>query len=140
MAMQVGSGEGGGAELVDINTTPLIDVMLVLLIMLIITLPIQMHAVDINLPNPNAVPPPTKPQVVNIVVAFDGAVTWNGTPVANTTQLDSFLSSAAREQPQPEIHLRPDPLAKWDVVAKVLAAAQRIGVEKIGFAGNEQYQ
>lgn len=140
MAMQVGSGGGEGAPMVEINTTPLIDVMLVLLIMLIITLPIQMHAVHINLPNPNAEPPLTKPVVVNIEVAFDGAVTWNGTPVASTSQLDDFLSSAARENPQPEIHLRPDPLAEWNVVAQVLAAAQRIGVEKIGFAGNEQYQ
>jgi biopolymer transport protein ExbD len=140
MAMQVGSAGGEGTPMVEINTTPLIDVMLVLLIMLIITIPIQMHAVQLDMPQPNAEPPPLPPVVVNIEVAFDGAVTWNGTPVANTSQLDDFLRSAANEDPQPEIHLRPDPLAKWDVVAKVLAASQRIGVEKIGFAGNEQYQ
>lgn len=140
MAMQVGSAGGEGTPMVEINTTPLIDVMLVLLIMLIITIPIQMHAVQLDMPNPNSPPPDVKPEVVNVEVAFDGAVTWNGTPVANTSQLDDFLASAANEDPQPELHIRPDPLAKWDVVAKVLAAAQRIGVEKIGFAGNEQYQ
>jgi len=128
-----------GDVMLDINVTPLIDVMLVLLTLLIITLPIQTHAVKLDMPQ--AVPqkpvwPP--PVVVNLGVDFDGTILWNGSPVDRLT-LDSYLQNAAQSDPQPEIHLNPNKLAKYDIVAKVLADAQRIGVKKIGFTGLEQY-
>lgn len=133
MAINVGSGSGEGEVLVEMNTTPLIDVMLVLLVMLIITIPIQTHAVKLNMPPPNAKPPLVKPVVVELNVNFDGTVTWNGTPVDMAT-LDSYLASEAdKGDDQDEIHVNPDRLAKYDVVAKVLSDAQRLGATKIGF-------
>jgi biopolymer transport protein ExbD len=118
------------------NTTPLIDVMLVLLTLLIITLPLQSHAVKLDLNNNPAktVPPP----VVNIAVEFDGTTTWNGMPVDRVT-LDSYLSRAARQTPQPELHVLPNRLAKYEVVAKVLSDAQRLGLTQIGFADTQQF-
>lgn len=139
MAMNI----GGGSEddvMMDINTTPLIDVMLVLLVMLIITIPLQTQAVKLDMPqNLNAPPPVVEPQVVDLEVDFDGTVFWNGIAVPNTGQLDVYLKAAAAQDPQPEIHLKPNRLVKYDYVAKVLAAAQRLGVDHIGFVGNEQY-
>lgn len=139
MAMNI----GGGSEddvMMDINTTPLIDVMLVLLVMLIITIPLQTQAVKLDMPqNLNAPPPVVEPQVVDLEVDFDGTVFWNGIAVPNTGQLDAYLKAAAAQDPQPEIHLKPNRLVKYDYVAKVLAAAQRLGVDHIGFVGNEQY-
>jgi biopolymer transport protein ExbD len=137
MAMNVGQS-GEGDVMVEINVTPLIDVMLVLLVTLIVTLPIQTHAVKLDMPPVNAKPPPTPPIVVNLGVDFDGTITWNGTPVDRTT-LDSYLVNASTAEPQPEIHLSPNKLARYDTVAKVLADAQRIGVQHIGFAGLDQY-
>jgi biopolymer transport protein ExbD len=140
MSMSVGSESGEDEVLLDINTTPLIDVMLVLLVMLIVTIPIQTHAVKLDLPqNTNAPPPDVPPEVVNLEIDFDGTVIWNGTPVNSRAQLDAFLQSTAAKIPQPEVHLRPNRLAKYDVVARTLADAQRLGVTKIGFVGNEQY-
>jgi len=136
MAMQVG-GEGG-ESMVDINTTPLIDVMLVLLVMFIITLPVMTHAVKLDMPQSKSEPPPTPPVVVNLEVDFDGTIYWDGS-IVTMSQLESYLRNAATQQPQPEIHLRPNKRVKYDYVAKVLAAAQRLGVTKIGFAGNEQF-
>jgi biopolymer transport protein ExbD len=138
MAMNVGNESGEGEVMVEMNTTPLIDVMLVLLTLLIITLPIQTHAVKLDMPKPNVKPPPTPPVVVTLEVDFDGTVLWNGTAVDRKT-LDNYLASAASDDPQPEIHLQPNRLAKYDAVAKVLADAQRIGVDHIGFTGIEQY-
>ncbi len=138
MAMNVGNESGEGEVMVEMNTTPLIDVMLVLLTLLIITLPIQTHAVKLDMPKPNVKPPPVPPVVITLEVDFDGTVLWNGTAVDRKT-LDSYLSSAASDDPQPEIHLQPNRLAKYDAVAKVLADAQRIGVDHIGFTGIEQY-
>lgn len=139
MAMNI----GGGSEddvMMDINTTPLIDVMLVLLVMLIITIPLQTQAVKLDMPqNLNAPPPVVEPQVVDLEVDFDGTVFWNGIAVPNTGQLDAYLKAAAAQDPQPEIHLKPNRLVKYDYVAKVLSAAQRLGVDHIGFVGNEQY-
>jgi biopolymer transport protein ExbD len=112
---------GEGEPMMEINMTPLIDVMLVLLTLLIITLPIQTHAV-----------------VVNLGVDFDGTILWNGSVVDRAT-LQSYFLDAAQADPQPEIHLNPNKLAKYDVVAKVLADAQRLGVKKIGFTGLDQY-
>jgi biopolymer transport protein ExbD len=140
MAMSVGSSSEGDV-MVEMNTTPLIDVMLVLLVMLIITIPIQTHAVKLDMPRPN----PNQPQnnqpreVVDLELDFDGTVMWNGNVVANEKQLEGYLLDIASRSPQPEIHLRPNRLCKYDYVAKVLAMAQRLGVHRIGFVGNEQY-
>ena len=137
--MNVGNASGEGEVMVEMNTTPLIDVMLVLLTLLIITLPIQTHAVKLDMPRPNTKPPPTPPTVVTLVVDFDGTILWNNTPVDRAT-LDNYLASAATDDPQPEIHLQPNRLAKYDAVAMVLADAQRIGVTHIGFTGIETMQ
>jgi len=139
MAMNVGSPGGDQDVMVEMNTTPLIDVMLVLLVMLIITIPIQTHAVKLNMPNPNAKPPPTQPVVHTLVIDFDGSITWDGQAVPNMQDLDTRFTQVANETDQDEIHVSPNRLAKYDTVAKVLAAASRIGVKKIGFAGEEQY-
>jgi biopolymer transport protein ExbD len=141
MAMNVGPSSGESDVMVDINTTPLIDVMLVLLTLLIITLPIQTHAVKLDMPVNPPPPPPNPPPVVELGVEFDGTVTWNSQAVDWGT-LDAYLQNEGRKTPdtQSEIHLHPDKLAKYDAVAKVLADAQRLGVLKIGFTGIEQYQ
>jgi biopolymer transport protein ExbD len=139
MAMNIGPASGEGEVMVEMNTTPLIDVMLVLLTLLIITLPIQTHAVKLDMPRPNPNNPPPVITPVELDVDFDGTISWNGQTV-NRAQLDSFLESTATADPQPEIHLRPNKLAKYDTVAIVLADAQRLGVTKIGFAGIEEYQ
>ena len=141
MGMNVSSG-GAGSEpevMVDINTTPLIDVMLVLLIMLIITIPIQMHAVKMNLPVGNPPPPLTQPQVVQIDIDFDGTTMWNGVVVPDGAALEAKLAQVAAEPEQAEIHLRPNRLVPYKDVAAVMAAAQRVGATKIGLIGNEQY-
>jgi biopolymer transport protein ExbD len=141
MAMNVGPSSGDSDVMVDINTTPLIDVMLVLLTLLIITLPIQTHAVKLDMPVNPPPPPPNPPPVVELAVEFDGTVTWNGAAVDWNT-LDAYLYNEGQKElgAQSEIHLHPDKLAKYDAVAKVLADAQRLGVVKIGFTGIEQYQ
>ena len=140
MSMSVGSPGGGDETLCDMNTTPLIDVMLVLLVMLIVTIPIQTHAVKLDLPPPSNNPPPiNQPVVVNLEIDFDGTPIWNGTPVSNRAQLDKYFTDIAAQIPQPEVHLRPNRLAKYSDVARALADAQRLGVTKIGFVGNEQY-
>ncbi|MBI2993468.1 MAG: biopolymer transporter ExbD [Gammaproteobacteria bacterium] len=140
MAMQVGTGRGDEPEvMIDINTTPLIDVMLVLLVMLIITIPVQTHAVKLDMPRSNLPPPLVEPIVVNLEIDFDGTIIWNGNVVSSKHALNSYLLREARKDPQPEFHLRPHRLAKYDHVAGVLAAAQRLGVKRIGFIGNEQY-
>lgn len=141
MGMNVGGGDGDDVgAMVEMNTTPLIDVLLVLIVMLIITIPIQTHAVKLDMPQPNNNPPPlVQPEVIKLDVDFDGTVIWNGSPVASGDQLVSYLRSAAAKDPQPELHLRPNKLTKYDVVAKVLATAQRVGVKNIGIVGNEQF-
>ncbi len=139
MAMNIGNESGEGEVMVEMNTTPLIDVMLVLLTLLIITLPIQTHAVKLDMPRPQPHPPTVPPVVVTLVVDFDGTVLWNSTPVDRAT-LDQYLESASTDDPQPEIHLQPNRLAKYDKVAMVLADAQRIGVTHIGFTGIETMQ
>jgi biopolymer transport protein ExbD len=140
MAMAVGSPGGGDPEvMVDINTTPLIDVMLVLLIMLIITIPIQMHSVNLNLPTGKATAPETPPQVIRIDVDFDGTVLWDGEKVPNRDALERKLTAIAAQSTQPEVHLRPDKLAQYADVAAVMASAQRLGVTKFGLIGNEQF-
>jgi biopolymer transport protein ExbD len=138
MAMNVGHGGEEADVMVDINTTPLIDVMLVLLIMLIITIPIQTHAVKLNMPA-GAAPPTTPPQVVRIDVDFDGTVLWNGETLPDRTALEARLMGVAQQADQPEIHLRPNKLVKYEYVAAVMASAQRLGAKKLGLIGNEQF-
>jgi biopolymer transport protein ExbD len=140
MAMSVGKEGGDGEVMVEMNTTPLIDVMLVLLVMLIITIPIQTHAVKLDMPRGDTPPPTVKPEVVELVIDFDGTIFWNSTVVPDRATLDSYLQTASETEPQPEIHLRPNRLAKYDVVAEVLADAQRIGATKIGFANTNEFQ
>src|ERR1700722_7039493 len=140
MAMNVGSSSGGEPEvMIDINTTPLIDVMLVLLIMLIITIPIQTHAGKLDMPAGNPPPPPTPPIVVDIVVDFGGTVFWNGQVVPDEGTLQNDFLTIAAQDPQPEVHLAPNKLVAYKYVAMVMANAQRLGVTKIGLVGNEQF-
>ena len=136
MGMSVGGSEGD--MMMEMNTTPLIDVMLVLLTLLIITLPIQTHAVKLDMPAPNPNPPTVIPETVELVVDFDGTVLWNGTPVDRGT-MQAYMRDAALKTPQPEIHVSPNRLAKYDAVARVLADAQRLGATSIGFTGIDQY-
>ncbi|CAA7617041.1 Biopolymer transport protein ExbD/TolR [Candidatus Terasakiella magnetica] len=141
MAMNIGPGSNSDEPeiLIDINTTPLIDVMLVLLIMLIITIPMQTHAVKLDLPNG---PPPVTtvlPEVVRIDVDFDGTILWNGAVVADRSSLEARLAMIARAEPQPEVHLRPNKLVTYKHVAAVMASAQHLGVTKVGIIGGEQF-
>jgi biopolymer transport protein ExbD len=140
MAMNVGDGSGEGEVMVEMNTTPLIDVMLVLLVMLIVTIPIQTNAVKLDMPQTNTPPPPVPPPVINLMVDFDGTVYWNNAPV-NMDTLDSYLYQEGQKDPdsQSEIHLSANRLARYDTVAKVMADAQRRGVRHIGIVGTEQY-
>lgn len=140
MSMSVGSS-GEGSAMCDINTTPLIDIMLVLLITLIVTLPRMTDAVKLDMPppNPNQPPPPVQSEVINLDIYYGGAIAWNGVPVKSMADLDAQFKQAAAENPQPELHLAPDGHAKYDVVAQVLAAAQRNHLEKIGFVNTAQF-
>ncbi|MDE2371554.1 MAG: biopolymer transporter ExbD [Burkholderiales bacterium] len=148
MAMNVGTagGDPDGDVMVDINTTPLIDVMLVLLIMFIITIPIQTHAVKMNMPTPNNAPPPKPPLVVRIDLDFDGTIGWTSPdgrteviPAGDRPAIESHLAQIAAQADQPEVHLRPNKLVTYKYVAMVMAEAQRLGVTKIGIVGNEQF-
>ncbi len=141
MAMNVGSPSRGSDMdvMIDINTTPLIDVMLVLLVMLIITIPIQLHSVNLNMPTGNPPPPLVLPEVVKLDIDDQSRVYWNGEVVDDRTTLESKMSESAQQQLQPEVHLRPDKDAKYAVVAGVMASAQRLGLTKIGIVGSEQF-
>ncbi len=140
MSMNVGIGNSSGEPdvMIEMNMTPLIDVMLVLLIMLIITIPIQNHAVNLNMPI-GTPPSSTSPTVVTIDVDSDGTVLWNGLALPDRATLESKLQSVAAMPDQPEVHVRPNKLVAYKSVAAVLASAQRIGVTKIGIVGNEQF-
>ena len=139
MAMSVGTS--AGAVMCDINTTPLIDVMLVLLVTLIISLPVMTHAVKLDMPNPNAPPPPpdTPPQVIDLEIDSDGTVVWDGSTIPDLATLEGYFHNEAQKDPQPEIHLRPDRRAKYGVVAQVLAAAQHNHMKKIGFTNVAEF-
>ena len=139
MSMTVGSSQREADVMVDINTTPLIDVMLVLLIMLIITIPIQTHAVKLNMPVGKPPPSTVQPQVVTIDIDFDGTLFWNGEQLAGRPDLEARMRAAASAADQPEIHLRPNKLVKYRNVAMVMAAAQRFGLKKLGVVGHEQF-
>lgn len=134
------SSRSNDEPMMDINTTPLIDVLLVLLIMFIITIPIQNHAVKLDLPqpNPNDTPPPVDPVKNKIVVTQAGGILWNGLPV-NLVQLRQYLDVSQQMNPVPELHLQPEPNARYDTVSQVLVTTKQAGVTKMGFVGNEQY-
>ena len=140
--MSMSVGESTDEAMCDINTTPLIDVMLVLLIMLILTLPIMNHAVKLDMPNPNAPPPPPQtvlPEVIDLEIYSDGTIVWNGTTVPDMRTLEGYFQNEASKDPQPEIHLRPDRRSRYDVVAQVLAAAQRNHMKRIGFTNTAEF-
>jgi biopolymer transport protein ExbD len=138
MAMAVGGSED--EPMMDINTTPLIDVMLVLLIMFIITIPIQTHAVKLDLPvdTGESTPPPIDPVKNKIVIEPNGTILWNGAPVDPVT-LRQYLDITTTMTPTPELHLQPDPQARYEVVDQVLAITKRANVQATGFVGNEAY-
>ena len=132
MSMNLGSSSGSQEPevMMDVNTTPLIDVMLVLLVMLIITIPIQLHSVNLDMPPPSTTPPLKDPIVHEVFIDFDGTVSWDGVALAD---------QAAAEPDQSEVHIKPNKLAEYGSVATVMAAAQRLGVKKMGMVGNEQF-
>jgi len=138
MAMNVGSSGEEGEVMSEMNTTPLIDVMLVLLVMIIITIPAQLHSVDLNMPVSKTPPPAVKPEVVRIDIN-GGGVFWNGNLLATPTELESKLSAAAVQAVQPELHVRPDRKVEYKAVMAVMAAIQRKGLTKIGLIGGEQF-
>jgi biopolymer transport protein ExbD len=130
----------GGNAICDINTTPLIDVMLVLLVTLIVTLPVMTHAVKLDLAQGPPVSNDPEPDAIELEIDYDGTVVWNGTALSSWQQLEGNLRNAAQRVPQPEIHLRPDPRVKYDWVVKVLAAAQRNRMQRIGFGDTETFK
>ncbi|HEY5721438.1 MAG TPA: biopolymer transporter ExbD [Allosphingosinicella sp.] len=137
MAMQMASGEG--EPMMDINTTPLIDVMLVLLIMFIITIPIQSHAVKLDLPVNDESNPPLVDPIKNVVYIMpNDAILWNGSPV-DRLRLRQYLDLTLTYDPVPELHLQPDPNSRYEVVDEVLAETKRANITKMGFVGNEAY-
>jgi biopolymer transport protein ExbD len=125
-------------SMMDINTTPLIDVMLCLLILLIMTLPTVTDAVKLDMPRPNPDTQQEQRTAIEVEVDFDGTVLWDGAPVDDAT-LASYFNAAASQANQPEIHLRPNRRVKYDYVARVLAMAQRLGITRLGFVGQEQF-
>jgi biopolymer transport protein ExbD len=140
--MSMSVGESDGEEMCDINTTPLIDVMLVLVVMLILTLPVMNHAVKLDMPNPNAPPPPpqqVQPEVIDLEIYSDGTIVWNGNTVPNLKTLEGYFQSEAGKDPQPEIHLRPDRRSAYNITAEVLAAAQRNHMKRIGFVNVAEF-
>ncbi|MES3022285.1 MAG: biopolymer transporter ExbD [Pseudomonadota bacterium] len=143
MSMNVGSSGPANADpepMMEMNMTPLIDVMLVLIIMLIITIPKQNHSVNLNLPVGTPPPPTTIPVVVTIDVDFDGTILWDNVVVPTRAELETKLKGVAAMADQPEVHLRPNKLVSYKYVAGVMATAQRLRVTKIGMVGNEQFQ
>jgi biopolymer transport protein ExbD len=140
MAMQTTSNNAEAEPMMEINTTPLIDVMLVLLIMLIITIPVQTHAVKLDLPvnQPNQAPPPVDPVKNTVAINAQDQILWNGSPVT-LVQLRQYLDTTQQMNPIPELHLQPDATARYEVVDNVLAITKRAHVQKMGFVGNEYY-
>ena len=138
--MAMSAGQADGEPMMEMNTTPLIDVMLVLLIMFIITLPVQTHAVKVDLPqNSQNTPNPIDAQKNKITIDAAGTIAWNGTPVDDVT-LRQYLDASAALNPEPELHFQPAPDARYEVVDRTLAVVKRSGVTKLGFIGNEQYR
>ena len=125
--------------MMDINTTPLIDVMLVLLIMLIITIPVQLHSINLDMPTGTPPPATKKPTIVRIEIDARNVVHWNDKTLSGRAELDALLQQASQQQPQPEVHIKPQGKAKYEAVAGVLASAQRSGLTKLGIVGSEQF-
>ena len=137
MSMSVGGDKQG--VMCEMNTTPLIDVMLVLIVTLIVSLPIQTHAVKLDMPPPTNQPPPeVLPTVINLDVDFDDSIYWDGNKV-DINQVEGYFRTESKNDPQPEIHLRPDKRSHYDTTAKVLASAQRHGMTKIGFVNTTEF-
>ncbi|AQS91883.1 MULTISPECIES: ExbD/TolR family protein [Gluconobacter] len=140
MGMSVGSDSTHEDEgIVDINTTPLIDVMLVLLIMLIITIPLQTHSVAIDLPQGNPPPSTEQPKLVTVSIGYDNSISWNNEPITSEASLQAHFQAAAALPDQPEMHIHPDRLADYKTVAHVMADAQRLGMTKLGIVGLDQF-
>ena len=140
MGMNVGTSSSSEPEvMVDMNTTPLIDVMLVLLIMLIITIPAQLHSVNLDMPLPSNAPKKMDPVVIKVDVDAQSVVNWNGKPVGSRAELEMKVKEAAAMNPQPEIHIRSHAKAKYEAVAGVMASAQSNGLTKLGIVGSEQF-
>jgi len=140
MAMQTTSDNTEAEPMMEINTTPLIDVMLVLLIMLIITIPVQTHAVKLDLPvnQPNQTPPPIDPVKNTVAINAQDQILWNGLPVT-MVQLRQYLDTTQQMNPIPELHLQPDATARYEIVDEVLATTKKAHIQKMGFVGNEYY-
>ncbi len=141
MGMHVKDASGAGADdsIIDINTTPLIDVLLVLLVMLIITIPIQLHSVKLNLPLTTPPPSEVKPEVVKIDIDEISTIYWNGVPVTSNDELVSKMQASARQSVQPEVHVRPHQLARYDSFVEVMVALEQNGLRKMGVVGSEQF-
>jgi biopolymer transport protein ExbD len=140
MGMNVGTSSSDEPEvMIEMNTTPLIDVMLVLLIMLIITIPAQLHSVNLDMPLPTNAPKKADPVVIKIDVDANSVINWNGKPIADRAELDLRLTEAVAMQPQPELHIRSHAKAKYEAAAAVMASAQRKGLTKLGIVGSEQF-
>ena len=138
--MAMSGGRDDGEPMMEMNTTPLIDVMLVLLIMFIITIPVQTHAVKVDLPqNSNAPKPPIEPDKNKVTIDVSGNVFWNGTPIDDVT-LAQYLERTTAMSPEPELHFQPDAQARYEKVDQILAIIKRANVTKLGFVGNEQYR
>ena len=139
MGMNVGTSSSDEPEvMIDMNTTPLIDVMLVLLIMLIITIPVQLHSVNLDMPVASNAAKKVDPVVIKIDVDAASVINWNGTPVTRA-ELEAKLAEASAQQPQPELHIRSHAKAKYEAAAAVMANAQRMGLTKLGIVGSEQF-
>ena len=137
--MSMGAGSVDDEPMMEMNMTPLIDVLLVLLVMFIITISVMTHAVKLDMPRATNAPSQVLPVVINLEIDFDGTVLWNGTTVPDLDTLDAYFRKEAANDPQPELHIWPSKRVDYGVVAKVLAGAQRSGLLKIGFVGNEQF-
>jgi len=141
MSMQTTTDNASGEPMVDMNITPLIDVLLVLLIMLIMTIPPQTHVVKLDLPvnQQNTPPPPIQPLKNTVGISAQDQITWNGSPITQD-QLRQYLEVTQQMNPVPELHLQPDATARYEIVDEVLAITKRAHVQKMGFVGNEYYQ
>jgi biopolymer transport protein ExbD len=136
MTMSISANDASG-PIADMNTTPLVDVMLVLLILFIITLPVMTNSTNLHI---GQVPGPPIPRAaISLSIDFDGTILWNGAVVQDLAQLERYLTVEAGKADQPELHVLPDRRAKYDTVAQVLAIAQRSGMQRIGFAGQERF-
>jgi biopolymer transport protein ExbD len=138
--MGMSGGKLDGEPMMDMNMTPLIDVLLVLLIMFIITIPVATHSVDIDLPQPTNNPPPLVEPIKNkLVLTADDAILWNGNPI-DEGQLVAALQASTQMDPEPELQFEPEALASYELSARVLQFIKSSGVTKFGFVGNDKYR